>query len=56
MYVDTPLPLLGGLTPTQFMKRHWQKKPLVIRQAIAGMRPLLDRAELFDLDGIEEVE
>ncbi len=56
MYVDTPLPLLGGLTPTQFMKRHWQKKPLVIRQAIAGMRPLLDRAELFDLAALQEVE
>ena len=56
MYVDTPLPLLGGLTPRQFMKRHWQKKPLVIRQAIAGMRPLLDRAELFDLAALEEVE
>ncbi len=56
MYVDTPLPLLGGLTPTQFMKRHWQKKPLVIRQAIAGIRPLLDRAELFDLAALDEVE
>lgn len=56
MYVDIPLPLLGGLTPTQFMKRHWQKKPLVIRQAIAGIRPLLDRAELFDLAALEEVE
>ena len=56
MYVDTPLPLLGGLTPAQFMKRHWQKKPLVIRQAIAGMRPLLDRAELFDLAALDEVE
>ncbi len=56
MYVDTPLPLLGGLTPTQFMKRHWQKKPLVIRQAVAGMRPLLDRAELFDLAALDEVE
>jgi 50S ribosomal protein L16 3-hydroxylase len=38
------------------MKRHWQKKPLVIRQAIAGMRPLLDRAELFDLAALDEVE
>ena len=56
MYVDTPLPLLGGLTPTQFMKRHWPKKPLVSRQAIAGMRPLLDRAELFDLAALQEVE
>ena len=56
MYVDTPLPLLGGLTPSQFMKRHWQKKPLVIRQAIAGIRPLLDRAELVDLAALDEVE
>jgi 50S ribosomal protein L16 3-hydroxylase len=26
------LPLLGGLTPQQFMAKHWQKKPLVVRQ------------------------
>jgi 50S ribosomal protein L16 3-hydroxylase len=53
---DTPLPLLGGLTPTQFMRRHWQRKPLLVRNAVPGMQPLLDRAALFDLAGQEGVE
>jgi 50S ribosomal protein L16 3-hydroxylase len=26
-------PLLGGLSPAQFMRRHWQRKPLVARAA-----------------------
>ncbi|WP_028605093.1 JmjC domain-containing protein [Ottowia thiooxydans] len=50
------LPLLGGLTPEQFMKRHWQKKPLLVRQAVPGFSPLLTRAALFDLAGQEGVE
>jgi 50S ribosomal protein L16 3-hydroxylase len=28
--------LLGGLTPAQFLKRHWQKSPLLVRQALPG--------------------
>ncbi len=56
MDISTSLPLLGGLSPQQFMKRHWQKKPLLIRQAVPGMQPLLDRAALFDLAGDEAVE
>lgn len=31
---DRPLQWLGGLTPAQFMKRHWQRKPLLVRQAM----------------------
>ncbi len=49
-------PLLGGLTPQQFMRRHWQKKPLLVRQAWAGVQPPVSRSQLFDLaaqDGVE---
>ena len=53
---DTPLPLLGGLSPASFMKRHWQKKPLLIRQAIPGFVPPLDRRALFRLAADEAVE
>lgn len=53
---DTALPLLGGLTPAQFMRRHWQKKPLLIRQAIPDLQPPLDRDALFALAGREGVE
>lgn len=56
MDTKLPLQLLGGLTPQQFMKRHWQKKPLLVRQAIPGFQPLLDRAALFALAGREGVE
>ena len=48
--------LLGGLTPVQFMRRHWQRKPLLVRGAIPGFRPLLSRAKLFALAADEDVE
>ncbi|HYF41658.1 MAG TPA: cupin domain-containing protein [Ramlibacter sp.] len=56
MDTHAPLALLGGLSPQQFMKRHWQRKPLLVRGALPGMRPLLGRAELFELARREEVE
>ncbi|MET4579327.1 50S ribosomal protein L16 3-hydroxylase [Ottowia thiooxydans] len=56
MDITQPLQLLGGLTPVQFMKRHWQKKPLLIRQAVSAFTPLLARSELFELAGQEGVE
>jgi 50S ribosomal protein L16 3-hydroxylase len=56
MDVTQPLALLGGLSPAQFMKRHWQKKPLLVRQAIPGFSPLLDRGELLALAERSEVE
>jgi 50S ribosomal protein L16 3-hydroxylase len=56
MDITQPLPLLGGLSPLQFMKKHWQKKPLLVRQAIPNFKPLLDRAELFDLAASEDAQ
>ena len=56
MNVNEPLPLLGGLAPKSFMARHWQRKPLLIRQAIAGFLPSLNRADLVELAGNSEVE
>ncbi len=50
------LPLLAGLTPALFMRRHWQKKPLLVRAAIANFNPLLSRANLFKLAATEGVE
>jgi len=40
---------LGRLTPQQFLQCHWQKKPLLIRNAIPAFRDLLKRKQLFDL-------
>ena len=56
MDINQPLQLLGGLSPQAFMKRHWQKKPLLIRQAVPGFQPVLDRAALFELAGRDGVE
>lgn len=56
MHIDTPTPLLGGLSPQAFMRRHWQKKPLLIRRAVPEPIAELDRAALFALaasDGVE---
>lgn len=50
------LPLLAGLTPAAFLRDYWQKKPLLIRQAIPDFRPLLSREALFDLASREDVE
>jgi 50S ribosomal protein L16 3-hydroxylase len=51
-----PLALLGGLSPQQFMQRHWQKKPLLVRGAVPDLQPLLSRTELFELASRDEVE
>jgi 50S ribosomal protein L16 3-hydroxylase len=48
--------LLGDLTPAQFLKDYWHKKPCVIRQAIPGFSALLDRDALFELAAREDVE
>jgi 50S ribosomal protein L16 3-hydroxylase len=56
MDIERPSDLLGGLAPARFMQRHWQKKPLLVRQAFPGFRPLLSPRELFALAAREEVE
>ena len=56
MDVHKSLVLLAGLTPAQFMRRHWQKKPLLVRGAIPGFTPLLSRTELFKLASSDTVE
>ncbi|MFN3376273.1 MAG: JmjC domain-containing protein [Burkholderiaceae bacterium] len=56
MDIDFPLALLGGLTPAQFMRRHWHKKPLLVRQAIPNFRPPVLRSQLFELASRDEVE
>src|SRR5258706_16420372 len=51
-----PTPLLGGLSPQAFMRRHWQKKPLLVRQALPMPSGFVGRAELFALAAREDVE
>lgn len=55
MDITQALPLLGGICPQQFMKRYWQKKPLLVRQALPQFTPLLNRSELLALAGDDDV-
>ena len=50
------LQLLGGISPAEFMSKYWQKKPLLIRNAIPNYKPLLSRTELFELAAQDDVE
>ena len=56
MDITQALPLLGGISPDQFMKTYWQKKPLLVRQALPGFKPLLSRAELVELAADEDAQ
>jgi 50S ribosomal protein L16 3-hydroxylase len=50
------LQLLGNITPAQFLRDYWQKKPLLIRQAIPGFKPLLQFDQLAELARLNHVE
>jgi 50S ribosomal protein L16 3-hydroxylase len=56
MNVKHPLTLLGDISPADFMKNYWQRKPLLVRQAIPNFSPLLSRSALFDLAAQPDVE
>ncbi|WP_114417761.1 cupin domain-containing protein [Marinospirillum perlucidum] len=48
--------LLGQLSVEEFLRDYWQKKPLLIRQALPGFQPPLDINELAGLACEETVE
>jgi 50S ribosomal protein L16 3-hydroxylase len=56
MPIQHPLTLLGGISPAEFMQRYWQRKPLLVRQAIPDFKPLVDRTSLFAMAADSEVE
>ncbi len=56
MTTDVPLQLLGGLTAREFLRDYWQKKPLLIRQAIPEFESPISPDELAGLALEEEVE
>lgn len=41
--------LLGGLSPRNFLRDYWQKKPLLVRGALPGFPGLLTRGDLIEL-------
>ena len=46
---NSALTLLGGITPAQFLAEYWQKKPLLIRQAIPNFKSFISPDELVSL-------
>lgn len=50
------LPLLGGISAEQFLEEYWQKKPLLIKNAIPGFSGLLSPDDLAGLACEEEVQ
>ena len=48
--------LLGGLTGKQFLTQFWQKKPLLIRNAISDFKGVVQAPELFALAARPDVE
>jgi 50S ribosomal protein L16 3-hydroxylase len=45
--LDLPWPLLGGISPSQFMRKYWHKKPLLVRGAIPAFGLSKDNGELL---------
>lgn len=48
--------MLSGLTPAQFLQRHWQKKPLLARSGLPDFADLLNRKSLIELALLPEAE
>lgn len=56
MTSDIPLQILGGISAREFLRDYWQKKPLLIRQAIPGFQSPISPDELAGLSLEEDVE
>ena len=54
--MNTKLTLLGGLTVNEFLRDYWQKKPLLVRQAVPGFKGLLDPQQLINLACSSDVQ
>jgi 50S ribosomal protein L16 3-hydroxylase len=50
------LRLLGGLTPRDFLRRHWQKRTLHIRNALPQFTGVVNQRQLLTLAGRDDVE
>jgi len=48
--------LLGGLTPREFLRKHWQKRPLYVRGALPRSSLVLEARQLFTLARRDDVE
>ncbi|TLX62673.1 cupin domain-containing protein [Stutzerimonas nosocomialis] len=56
MTSDKALEILGGISARVFLRDYWQKKPLLIRQALPGFQSPISADELAGLSLEEDVE
>ncbi len=54
--MNKPLQLLNNLTPTQFLAEYWQKKPLLIKNAIPNFTGLISPNDLAGLACEDDVQ
>lgn len=47
--INEPTALLAGLSPKQFMRKHWQKKPLLVRAAFPNFKAPISIAQVLKL-------
>jgi 50S ribosomal protein L16 3-hydroxylase len=47
---------LGGLSPQVFLRRYWQKRPLLVRGALPGWRGVIEKRALFALASRADIE
>jgi 50S ribosomal protein L16 3-hydroxylase len=48
--------LLGGLSPQAFLRRYWQKRPLLVRRALPGFSGMVTKSALCALAARNDVE
>jgi 50S ribosomal protein L16 3-hydroxylase len=48
--------MLGGLTPRDFLRSYWQKRPLFVRGALPGLSEIINRHALGALAARDDVE
>jgi 50S ribosomal protein L16 3-hydroxylase len=48
--------MLGGIGPEEFLRRHWQKRPLLVRRALPGFRGVATPTQLRRLAARDDVE
>ena len=47
--MSQPLDILGGITAEQFLAEYWQKKPLLVRNALPEIVSLLEPNDVMEL-------
>lgn len=47
--MSQPLDVLGGITAEQFLAEYWQKKPLLVRNALPEIANLLEPNDVMEL-------